>query len=136
MFLKTIELKSLMIYQKKMNEMIFTIKDLQKQIIKEKDFISNIIDNSNVIIAVIDSFGRMFKINKFGQEFIGYKQEEISNKPFFWLKFLHKDIQATVGNIIEKAKSGNLKRYYKASCISKDGEEKIFEWSNSVISKE
>ncbi|MFY9078429.1 PAS domain S-box protein [Aliarcobacter cryaerophilus] len=120
---------------KKMNEMIFTIKDLQKQIIKEKDFISNIIDNSNVIIAVIDSFGRMFKINKFGQEFIGYKQEEISNKPFFWLKFLHKDIQATVGNIIEKAKSGNLKRYYKASCISKDGEEKIFEWSNSVRNK-
>ena len=120
---------------KKMNEMIFTIKDLQKQIIKEKDFISNIIDNSNVIVAVIDSFGRMFKINKFGQEFIGYKQEEISNKPFFWLKFLHKDIQATVGNIIEKAKSGNLKRYYKASCISKYGEEKIFEWSNSVRNK-
>ncbi|MGJ0320074.1 PAS domain S-box protein [Aliarcobacter cryaerophilus] len=120
---------------KKMNEMIFTIKDLQKQIIKEKDFISNIIDNSNVIVAVIDSCGRMFKINKFGQEFIGYKQEEISNKPFFWLKFLHKDIQATVGNIIEKAKSGNLKRYYKASCISKDGEEKIFEWSNSVRNK-
>ncbi|QNK84142.1 PAS domain S-box protein [Aliarcobacter cryaerophilus] len=120
---------------KKMNEMIFTIKDLQKQIIKEKDFISNIIDNSNVIVAVIDSCGRMFKINKFGQEFIGYKQEEISSKPFFWLKFLHKDIQATVGNIIEKAKSANLKRYYKASCISKDGEEKIFEWSNSVRNK-
>lgn len=75
MLLKTIELKSLMTYQKKMNEMIFTIKDLQKQIIKEKDFISNIIDNSNVIVAVIDSCGRMFKINKFGQEFIGYKQE-------------------------------------------------------------
>ncbi|MGJ0313233.1 PAS domain S-box protein [Aliarcobacter cryaerophilus] len=120
---------------KKMNGMIFTIKDLQKQIIKEKDFISNIIDNSNVIIAVIDSNGNMFKINKFAQEFIGYKQEEISSKPFFWLKFLHKDIQATVGNIIEKAKSGNLKRYYKASCISKYGEEKIFEWSNSVRNK-
>ena len=44
----------------------------------------------------------MFKINKFAQEFIGYKQEDISNKPFFGLNFLHKDIQATVGNIIEK----------------------------------
>ena len=45
-----------------MNEMIFTIKDLQKQIIKEKDFISNIIDNSNVIIAVIDSNGKFHLI--------------------------------------------------------------------------
>ena len=88
MFLKTIELKSLMIYQKKkMNEMIFTIKRLTKTNYQKKDFISNIIDNSNVIVAVIDSCGRMFKINKFGQEFIGYKQEEISNKPFFGLNF-------------------------------------------------
>ncbi len=28
-----------------------------------------------------------------------------------------------------------MKRYYKAICISKDGEEKIFEWSNSVRNK-
>ncbi|MGJ0351917.1 PAS domain S-box protein [Aliarcobacter cryaerophilus] len=120
----------------KMNEMIFTIKDLQKQIIKEKDFISNIIDNSNVIIAVIDSNGKMFKINKFAQEFIGYKQEDISNKPFFWLNFLHKDARETVGNIIEKAKNGSIKKYYKATCISKNQEERIFEWSNTVISKD
>ena len=120
----------------KMNEMIFTIKDLQKQIIKEKDFISNIIDNSNVIIAVIDSNGNMFKINKFAQEFIGYKQEDISNKPFFWLNFLHKDAKETVGNIIEKAKNGNIKKYYKATCISKNQEERVFEWSNTVISKD
>ena len=119
-----------------MNEMIFTIKDLQKQIIKEKDFISNIIDNSNVIIAVIDSNGNMFKINKFAQEFIGYKQEDISNKPFFWLNFLHKDAKETVGNIIEKAKNGNIKKYYKATCISKNQEERVFEWSNTVISKD
>ena len=104
----------------KMNEMIFTIKDLQKQIIKEKDFISNIIDNSNVIIAVIDSNGNMFKINKFAQEFIGYKQEA----------------KGTVGNIIEKAKNGNIKKYYKATCISKNQEERVFEWSNTVISKD
>src|SRR5574344_717114 len=111
---------------KKMNEMIFT----------EKDFISNIIDNSNVIIAVIDSNGKMFKINKFAQEFIGYKQEDISNKPFFWLNFLHKDARETVGNIIEKAKNGSIKKYYKATCISKNQEERIFEWSNTVISKD
>ncbi|WP_148570399.1 PAS domain-containing sensor histidine kinase [Aliarcobacter cryaerophilus] len=120
----------------KMNEMIFTIKDLQKQIIKEKDFISNIIDNSNVIVAVIDSNGNMFKINKFAQEFIGYKQEDISNKPFFWLNFLHKDAKETVGNIIEKAKNGNIKKYYKATCISKNQEERVFEWSNTVISND
>ncbi len=119
-----------------MNEMIFTIKDLQKQIIKEKDFISNIIDNSNVIVAVIDSNGNMFKINKFAQEFIGYKQEDISNKPFFWLNFLHKDAKETVGNIIEKAKNGNIKKYYKATCISKNQEERVFEWSNTVISND
>lgn len=64
---------------------ITSIKDLEKQIIKEKDFISNIIDNSSVIVAIVDDEGRMFKVNKFAQEFTGYTQEEISSVPFFGL---------------------------------------------------
>ncbi|TLS99222.1 PAS domain S-box protein [Aliarcobacter cibarius] len=111
------------------------IKDLQKQIIKEKDFISNIIDNSNVIIAVIDNKGRMFKVNKFTQEFTGYSQDEIASVPFFWVRFLHKNVQVKINEIVEEAKKGNIKKYFKASCFSKNNEEKIFEWSNTLIKK-
>ena len=115
---------------------ITSLKDLEKQIIKEKDFISNIIDNSSVIVAVVDNEGRMFKVNKFAQEFTGYTQEEISSVPFFWVKFLPIYIQDRIGDIIDEAKKGNIKRYYKASWFSKDSQEKIFEWSNTLVKKE
>ena len=115
---------------------ITSLKDLEKQIIKEKDFISNIIDNSSVIVAVVDNEGRMFKVNKFAQEFTGYTQEEISSVPFFWVKFLPTYIQDRIGDIIDEAKKGNVKRYYKASWFSKNSQEKIFEWSNTLVKKE
>jgi PAS domain S-box-containing protein len=112
------------------------IKELEKQITKEKDFISNIIDNSSVIIAVIDNEGRMFKVNKFAQEFTGYSQEEISSVPFFWVKFLPNYIQERIVDIVDEAKKGSIKRYYKASWFSKNSQEKIFEWSNTLVKKE
>lgn len=115
---------------------ITSLKDLEKQIIKEKDFISNIIDNSSVIVAVVDNEGRMFKVNKFAQEFTGYTQEEISSVPFFWVRFLPTYIQERIVDIIDEAKKGNVKRYYKASWFSKTSEEKIFEWSNTLVKKE
>ncbi|CAM3905034.1 PAS domain S-box protein [Arcobacter cloacae] len=115
---------------------ITSLKDLEKQIIKEKDFISNIIDNSSVIVAVVDNEGRMFKVNKFTQEFTGYTQEEISSVPFFWVRFLPTYIQERIVDIIDEAKKGNVKRYYKASWFSKTSEEKIFEWSNTLVKKE
>ena len=35
----------------------------------------------------------------------------------------------------EEAKKVNIKKYFKASCFSKNNEEKIFEWSNTLIKK-
>lgn len=112
------------------------IKELEKQIIKEKDFISNIIDNSNVIVSIIDTNGIMFKVNKFAQEFTGYTQEEIASVPFFWTKFLPKSFDSKVNDIMKEAKKGNINRYYKLSWFSKSSEEKVFEWSNTLVKKE
>lgn len=112
------------------------IKELEKQIIKEKDFISNIIDNSNVIVSIIDTNGTMFKVNKFAQEFTGYTQEEIASVPFFWTRFLPKSFESKVNDIMKEAKKGNINRYYKLSWFSKSSEERVFEWSNTLVKKE
>ncbi len=112
------------------------IKELEKQIIKEKDFISNIIDNSNVIVSIIDTNGIMFKVNKFTQEFTGYTQEEIASVPFFWTRFLPKSFKSKVNDIMKEAKKGNINRYYKLSWFSKSFEERVFEWSNTIVKKE
>jgi PAS domain S-box-containing protein len=110
-------------------------KKLEKQIIKEKDFLSTIIDNANAIIAVINSDGRMIKVNKYAQQFTGYTQEQIASQPYFWIKFLPDEMKAKVSEIIKKANQGEMEKQYKNSWISRYGEEKMFEWSNALVSK-
>ncbi|BAK73275.1 PAS domain S-box protein [Arcobacter sp. L] len=111
-------------------------KELEKQIIKERDFISTIIDNSNAVIVVINSEGVMFKVNKYAQKFLGYTEEEISSEPYFWSRFLNENVKDKVINIIDEAKKGNMIKHFRNSWISRNGEEKVFEWSNMLVQKE
>ncbi len=99
----------------------------------EKDFVSAIIDNANTIIAIIDNKGVMYKVNKFAQEFTGYSEAEIQSEPYFWKRFLPKGIQDKVVKIIENADKGIVQKSFQNSWISRNGEEKIFEWSNALV---
>jgi len=109
---------------------------LQKQVMYEKNFVSNIIDSANAIIAVIDSNGVMIKLNKYAQGFSGYTQEEISSEPYKWKVLLPPEIQDKVMNIVQNAKNGNIIRSYQNAWISKSGEKRVFEWSNTLVKKD
>jgi PAS domain S-box-containing protein len=110
--------------------------ELEKTIIKEKNFISTIINNANAIIAAIDHKGYMFMINEYAQNFLGYTQKEISAEPYFWSKFLEEKKREKVIDIINKAQKGEIVKSFKNSWISKNGEEKVFEWSNTLVRKD
>ncbi|MBN2825166.1 MAG: PAS domain S-box protein, partial [Campylobacterales bacterium] len=109
---------------------------LQEEIHKEKNFISTIIENSNAIIAVIDNQGVMRRLNRYGQEFVGYDIETISSKPYFWTRFLPQYQQEDIINIFKQAQDGEIVKSYTNSWFSKDGEERVYEWSNTIVFKE
>jgi PAS domain S-box-containing protein len=102
-------------------------------LLNERVFLQKIFDNSSNIIAVMSSDGTMQKINKYGQEFTGCSEEEIASEPFFWVRFLPKDIRNRVKDVFEESFLGNIKERHENSWISKIGEERIFDWSNSLI---
>ena len=104
-----------------------------KKIRDKQTILSNILDNIEAIIAVIDSNGVMVNINKFGENFTGYSQKEIASEPFFWSRFLPKKVQGKVFDIVENAKKGNMTRRYQNEWCSKDDKESLFDWSNSFI---
>ncbi len=110
--------------------------ELEKTIIKEKDFISTIINNANAAIAAIDHEGYMFMINEYAQNFLGYTQKEISSEPFFWSRFLPEEKKEKVIDIIKKAQKGEIVKSFKNSWISKNAEERVFEWSNTLVKKD
>jgi PAS domain S-box-containing protein len=106
---------------------------LKVEILKEQNFISTIINNSNALIAVIGADGVMFRLNQFGQDFVGYSEDEVKSEPYFWKRFLPNQMQDKVVGIIEEAKKGNIKKSFQNSWISKSGEERFFEWSNALV---
>jgi PAS domain S-box-containing protein len=111
-------------------------KELEQKIISERDFISTIIDNANSVIAVIDNEGRMIRVNKYAQEFTGYTQEQIASEPYFWSRFLPESQKEKVLDLVEEAKKGHIIKSFKNIWVSKDKEERVFEWSNTLVLKE
>ena len=110
-------------------------KQLQEAIIRERNFVSTIVDNANAIIAVIKPDGTMIRLNEYGQNFCGYTQEEVSSEPYFWSRFLNAKLKDKVVEIIANASNGELVKTFQNTWISRNGEERMFEWSNTLVHK-
>lgn len=108
-------------------------KRLQIEVENERHFISEIMNNANVIIAVINQEGTMSRLNRYGEEFTGYTQDEVSSEPYFWGRFLDKEIQSQVIDIVAKAKDGNRVNVFQNNWTSRSGEVRMFKWSNTVV---
>ena len=108
-------------------------KNLEKKMLFEKNLIENILSNTSAIIALIDMNGVMVKLNEYGKNLVGFTQEEISSKPYFWKNFIPEKMRKNVKQIILEAKKNKLIEKKRNPWISKNGEEKIFEWSNQLI---
>lgn len=108
---------------------------LKEEIIQERNFVSTLVSNANAIIAVINVDGTMIRLNKYGEEFTGYTQDEVASKPYFWSRFLNKEIQDKVLDIVAQAKKGEIIKTFQNAWISRIGEERMFEWSNALVTK-
>jgi PAS domain S-box-containing protein len=102
-------------------KLLIKLQDAQKTVLHEKNFVETIIESANAVVAIIDSEGRMIKLNRYGQNFTGYTEEEISQEPYKWSCLLPQNIREKVLSIIENAKKGNIVKSYQNKWISKSG---------------
>lgn len=109
------------------------VRERTLQIEHERKLVTTIVDTANSIIAVIEPDGTMSRINRYGEEFTGYSQNEICAEPYFWAKFLPSEKRKLVTEIIAKARQGEVVNHFQNSWISKNGEKRTFEWSNTLV---
>jgi len=102
---------------------------------EEQRLTSAMINTANAIIAVIEPNGTMKHVNRYAEEFTGYTQEVIASRPYFWTRFIPKTALNDVLMIIHRAKKGEIVKSVQNGWISKEGEERIFEWSNTLVNK-
>ena len=102
---------------------------------EHQKFLQTLYDSTNAIIATITPEGTMNSINKYGENFTGYTQEEIASKPYFWFdNFLPGSEKPDIQALLENMKSSkNVITKKQNPWIYRDGTLKMIEWSNSVV---
>jgi PAS domain S-box-containing protein len=96
--------------------------------------ISQLLDSVGLIIVAIDSEQKVSYINKKGCEILGYKKESILGKNWFD-NFLPEKLREDIKMVFSKLMSAEIELagYFDNVVLTKDGQEKIIGWHNTLL---
>jgi PAS domain S-box-containing protein len=114
----------------KTQELYVANKKLEEEINKA----TNYLDILGVMIVAVDINQNVTLINKKGCEILGYRKEEIIGKNWFD-DFIPENIKEEVKNVFLKLLNGEVKsvEYFENPVLTKNDEEKIILWHNTVL---
>ncbi|MFW6145089.1 MAG: PAS domain S-box protein, partial [Candidatus Natronoplasma sp.] len=112
-------------------------KRMEKRVKRERDRAQRYLETAEVMMVTIDPKGKVIQANKKACEVLGCDKEEIIGEDWFE-NFIPKDqreeLRGTHGGFIERGEIED--GYHGNPVITKDGEEKMVEWSNNIIRDE
>jgi len=108
-----------------------------KQLIEEKDRAQSYLDIAGVMIVVIDGNQKVLQINKRGCSILGYPENVIVGKNWFDL-CIHPQKIDKIRTYYENLITGEFDplAYYESVILTKNGEERIIAWHNSILKDE
>ena len=104
---------------------------------KERDKAQKYLDVAGVMFVVISADQQVTLINDKGCEILGCSEEEIIGKNWFD-NFLPERLRKDVKSVYQSLIAGETEpvEYYENPVLSKDGEEKLIAWHNTVLRDE
>ena len=110
-------------------------KKAKKRLEKEKERAQRYLDIADIIIMVINNDREVEEINQRGCEILGYDKEEIIGKNWFE-NFVPERVRKDLLEEIHKPlKNGRVEeeKKYENPILTKDGEERIISWKNTLL---
>ncbi len=104
---------------------------------RERDNAQKYLDVAGVMLVAIDSEQRVGLINKKGCEILGYSEEQILAKNWFD-NFLPERIRDEVRTVLERLVAGepDAPEYYENPILTKNGDERLIAWHNTILRDE
>ncbi|MCD6518508.1 MAG: PAS domain S-box protein, partial [Anaerolineae bacterium] len=101
---------------------------------RERDRAQQYLDVAAVAMVALDPDGRVTLINRRGCELLGYSEKEILGKDWF-AHFVPERVRQEVRQTFDALMRGEIEpvRYFENPILTKDGEERLFAWYNSVL---
>ena len=106
---------------------------LQEDLQHERDFMDAIFQSAGTLILAIDREGAIVRFNRAAEEVTGYSFNEVKSKPFFWKKFFLPEHRDEVEGIFKSALSGTLNARYEYFWMTRKGEKRLFDWTNTLL---
>lgn len=109
------------------------IKESRNQLSEQKSYLSNIIENANIMIIVLDLNGNITLFNKMAEAITGYMREEVLGKNYFEY-FVPNDKYPKVYESFLNFSKSKIVKYdnYENYIKTKSGEERYISWRDSA----
>lgn len=104
-----------------------------EELITAKEFAENLLETANVIVATIKSNADIASFNRYAEEITGYKKENVIGRNWFDL-FIPKRDKESIPKVFNELLNNMPKVFNQEnSIVTKNGEELIISWNNSVL---
>ena len=104
---------------------------------RERDQAEMYLDIAGVMLVALNAQGNITMMNRRGREILGYREDEVIGKNWFDI-CLPAELRGEVKSVFEKLMAGEIAsvEYYDNPVFTKDGEQRILEFHNTVVHDE
>ena len=99
---------------------------------RERDFAESLVETAQVIVLVLDTQGKIVRINPFMEELCGYRQDDVRGKDWF-TTFLPKDDQDKIREVFLQAVHDIHTRGNVNPIVTRDGGLRYIEWYDRTL---
>jgi PAS domain S-box-containing protein len=102
----------------------------QEELRREQRFVHAVLETSGALIVVLDSEGRVLRVNEACERVTGFTQQELTRRPLHAL--LPDDEQEEVQGVFAALLAGNYPSTHENHWITRDGEQRLIAWTNTI----
>lgn len=104
----------------------------EKELEQERDRAQRYLDVAEVALLALDQSGKISMINRKGLRMLGYKENELLGRDWF-TTCMPKRYQDRTRQVFSHILDGRLQEYIETPIITKEGEERLLAWHNTLL---
>ncbi len=106
--------------------------ELARESLRNEAFANQLVDTLGVIVVVLDRDGKVIRFNDTAEQVTGFSRSEIINQPV-WQKLIPPEQRVRVEEVFENLLRGNFPNTYTNHWMTKAGEQRLIDWSNTAL---
>jgi PAS domain S-box-containing protein len=115
---------------------LFTNLKLSQEVVHyEKNFADRLMEMAQLIVLVLDSEGRILRLNRMCETITGYAMADVRNR-YFWEVFPAPEEVEEVQEAFFDLISGDYSQSWQIDWMTKDGTRRLIAWANTAFPRE